>query len=273
MYPYLVRLGTLSIHTYGVLMVAGFLAAMGLTARAARQWPTSRALRPGEVAEWGSAAMLASILGGRLWYVAQYWDVFRRQVWEIPAIWHGGLVWYGGFLGGVLGTVVYAQLRGRSFAEILDQVIPFGVLGHAIGRVGCFFNGCCYGEPTTAWFGVVFPQFPEESRVPTQLIEAAGLVVLALLLRCLQTPARLARSGRVFAVYVFGYAVLRFVVEFTRGDQVIYWGPLTVPQAVSLVSGSAAAVWLVLEWAQHRSQLRVRPQSGEGVRPQSGRGV
>ena len=256
MYPYLARIGSVTIHTYGVVLVAAFLVAIWLTGRALRDWPSHlAALSPGMAGEWGSLTMLGGLVGGRAWYVLQHWDVFVRQPMEIPAVWHGGLVWYGGFLGGVLATWACVRHRRLPLLRVLDQVVPFVALGHGIGRIGCLLNGCCFGEPTNAWFGMVFPLEPEVIRMPTQAFEALALVALYALLRTLQRPAVLSRPGTLFGIYLIGYALVRFLLEFLRGDQTASWGPWTIPQLVSLPVGVVGLLLVVVQWGRHGAQL------------------
>lgn len=184
--------------------------------------------------DWAVWAVMGGILGGRLLYVVLNWEMYRLEPSEIVALWHGGLIWYGGLAGGVLGTAIYLRTHHHPFLRGMDQVIPFIPLGHAIGRIGCFLNGCCYGKPTTAWFGVQFPGHPGPV-VPTQLIESAGLVVLFAILWTLQTPARLRRPGMLFGCYLIGYAMIRGIVEFWRADQPLVWSGVTLHQLISAV--------------------------------------
>jgi len=127
-------------------------------------------------------------------------------------------------------------------------VIPFATLGHAIGRLGCFTNGCCFGVPTSAWWGVQFPG--QASRVvPTQLLEAAALGALFLILRALQTPERLRRPGTLFGSYLIGYAVIRWNVERWRAHQPIVGLGWTLHQWISV--GLFGVGWWLL--ARRRS--------------------
>ena len=255
MQPYLLRIGSLYIHTYGVVLVIAFLAAIWFAGRAVRTWPPPLVvLSPSEVAEWASVTMIGGLIGGRLFYVLQHWEVFIRHPLEIPAIWLGGLIWYGGFLGGVVATWTYARIKGRSLVRLIDQVIPFVAMGHAIGRMGCFLNGCCYGKPTSAWFGLVFPQQPDVALVPTQLFEAAALLGIYSVLRMLQSPRILSRPGTLFGVYLIAYAVARFFLEFFRANQPIVWDLWTIPQVVS-IPVAVAGMWFLLQYRKHGSNV------------------
>jgi phosphatidylglycerol:prolipoprotein diacylglycerol transferase len=234
MFPIIFNMGPLTIHTYGVALAVAFLVVVKLARHAAERLPRNVApLRGTALVDWAVWTALGGILGGRLLYVVLNWDVYAVRPWEIIALWHGGLVWYGGLLGGLLATGLYLKSRGHEFLQGVDQVIPFIAFGHAIGRIGCFTNGCCLGVPTAAWFGVSFPGQPQPV-VPTQLLESAGLVALYLILRALQTPGMLQRPGRLFGAYLIGYAMIRWTIEFWRADQPIVWAGLTLHQAISL---------------------------------------
>ena len=233
MYPELCRLGPLAIHTYGVALAAAFLLTLTLARQALRH--DLKGLVPMDepaLADWAVWAMSGGILGGRAFYVALNWDVYAAHPLEIFALWHGGLVWYGGLAGGVIATWGYLTRRGLGFRRGVDQVIPCVVLGHAVGRLGCFANGCCAGIPTRAWWGVQFPGTVERV-VPTQVLESASLVVLFLVLRALQRPAVLRAPGRLFGIYLVGYGLIRWTVECWRANERL-WGGWTLYQFLSV---------------------------------------
>jgi phosphatidylglycerol:prolipoprotein diacylglycerol transferase len=245
MHPILFPIGPFTVYTYGVMLVIAFTVATWLAARAARRLPpTQVAINAQQLVDFASVSLLGGIIGGRLVYVLLHWDAFLQSPQDIVAIWHGGLVWYGGFLGGVLAGWCYVRATRLHFFSVMDQVIPFVALGHAIGRVGCFLNGCCYGKVTEAWCGVVFPGQPLPV-LPTQLIEAGGLFVLfSGLCQAAAHPWVLSRPGRLSGVYLISYAGLRFAIEFWRGDQAVLGAGLTLQQLVSMVM-LLVGLWLV----------------------------
>lgn len=244
MRPILLKLGPVTVYAYGVMLVLAFLLSVWWARRAARRLPPEcLAIAPAQMIDFASLSLLGGIVGGRLLYILLNWAFFVQAPQELLAIWHGGLVWYGGFLGGVAAGAWYARANQLVFLRVLDQFIPFLAFGHAIGRLGCFLNGCCYGEPTASWCGVRFPGHPVPV-VPTQLLESAGLLLLAALLRALQRPPVLRRAGRLFGIYLVGYAALRLAVEFVRGDQAVVWAGLTLAQLISLAAFAVGA-WLV----------------------------
>jgi len=234
MHPILFTLGPITIYTYGVALALAFAVSMMLTTCASRaRLKGIVLLDEAALLDWGCWVMAGGVLGGRLWYVLLNWEAYRAQPLEVVALWHGGLVWYGGLAGGLLAQALFVARRKLSFLRVTDQVIPAVALGHAMGRLGCFANGCCYGLPTAAWWGVRFPGHPT-AVVPTQLLESLGLVALAVTLWMAQRPATLARPGRVFGLYLVGYGLLRAVIENWRGDQPAIWSGLTLAQLISL---------------------------------------
>src|SRR4029077_2882507 len=124
-------------------------------------------------------------------------------------------VWYGGLFGAIFFGMLYARWRKWPILVLCDFFAPVAALAHGIGRIGCFFNGCCYGLRTDSIFGVRFPGEPY-ANLPTQLYEAAGLFFISGFLFYFSSKPR--RTGRVFLVYILFYAVLRFFLEFLRGD-------------------------------------------------------
>ena len=234
MHPILIHLGPLTLTAYGAAMSLAFLVAVGLARHDTRHRLRGHApLSEAEVADWAIWAVVGGIVGGRFFYVVLNWETYALAPGEIVAVWHGGLIWYGGFLGGVAGTALYLRRRGAVFLRGADQVIPFIAIGHAIGRLGCFANGCCAGKPTSAWFGVVFPG-ETQPVAPTQLFEAAGLLILFVLLRYLQTPSNLRRPGTVLGAYLIGYGLLRWGVEWWRANQPLVWHGWTLSQLISV---------------------------------------
>lgn len=234
MHPILFTVGPITVYTYGVLLALAFFFSLALAVHASRT--DLKGLVPLDGAallDWGSWVMAGGVVGGRLLYVLLNWEVYWTAPLEIAALWHGGLVWYGGLAGGAAAQALFAARRGVSFLRLTDQIIPVVALGHAIGRLGCFANGCCYGLPTTAWWGVTFPGHPSPV-VPTQLIESVGLSALFLILRMLQQPAVLQQPGKLFGFYLLGYGCLRWTIEWWRGDQPRLWLGMTLAQLVSL---------------------------------------
>lgn len=263
MWPELCRVGPVTLHTYGAMMALAFVLAIALARRAARSAargtssparivPAQSAARQARqrlpmdgaaVTDWAVWAMCGGIVGGRLLYVLLNAREYLAHPLEIVALWHGGLIWYGGLAGGAAATWWWLRRRGSGFLPVADQLIPFVALGHAVGRIGCFANGCCGGVPTTAWWGVTFPASTEPV-VPTQLLESAALALLYVLLRALQRPAMLQAPGRIFGAYLTGYGLIRWVVEGWRTNEQVWFG-WTLSQILSVALITAGLMLLL----------------------------
>ncbi|HRR06318.1 MAG TPA: prolipoprotein diacylglyceryl transferase [Victivallales bacterium] len=167
--------------------------------------------------------VLSGIIGARVFYVVQFWDNFRGKFLEIFKVYHGGLVFYGGFLFAILAIYIFSRRNKLDFLRVLDLCAPALPLGHFFGRIGCFLNGCCFGKRTDSIFGVVFPKGSDpyyfygcEVKIhPTQLYEAFGLIIIFFIFLKLFPKLK---KGQPSSLYVILYALLRFSVEIFRGD-------------------------------------------------------
>ena len=210
MHPELVRFHYLGIerpiYSYGALIVVGV--AVGIAVAVWRA-PRFGVARFDELAV-GLFGVVGGLVGAALLFDLVQW----RAIAADPALlFHPGLVFYGGLAGGALAALWYCRAWRVPLRDAADAGAPGLALGHAVGRIGCLMGGCCYGR-------VVDPRFPLAVyldgawRHPVQLYEAAGLVVIAIVTAML----RRRRAGEVFVSYVAAYALLRFVVEHWRGD-------------------------------------------------------
>ncbi len=200
------------------------------------------------------AAIVCGVIGAKLLYfiVTYSWDEFWASVHAngISFVLDGGLVFYGGLIGGVLGAFLGAAVTRCRLSEYSDAVVPTLPLAHAIGRIGCFCSGCCYGKVTDSWIGMKFPSsvtgLPADVAViPTQLIES-GLNLLLFIALLLFTRKR-RRGFTTLYVYLIAYGVERFLLEFLRGDEIrgIFW-IFSTSQWISLALAGAAAAALII---------------------------
>jgi phosphatidylglycerol:prolipoprotein diacylglycerol transferase len=231
-HPILFRLGPLDIHTYGVLVAAGFLVGIAVAAHRAKD----EGLRREQTTDLGVWLIVTGMLGGKLFHVIFFWDEFITG-WRAEGIrsLREGFVFYGGFILASLAAVAYTRINRLPFWKFADVFAPALALGHAIGRLGCFFNGCCFGKACTLPWGVRFPapHFAHGYPVhPTQLYEAAGNLAIFIGLTAFYRHKRF--DGQIWWLYVLSYGVLRFVVEFFRGDYDIYYlGVFTIAHFIA----------------------------------------
>lgn len=227
MHPVLLRLGPLTLYSYGLAIALGFLLASWLAGRRAR----AVGVDPARVQRIALTGLLAGLAGGRAAYVLLNWQVYAANPLEILRLDHGGLIFYGGLAAGVLAGLLAIRAAKLPVPATLDLLMPPLVAAHAAGRVGCFLNGCCYGEPTALPWGVLFP--PDILyRHPTQLYETGALLLIFLILK--RAERRSPPAGTVLFLYGALYGSWRFLVEFLRGDNARVLFGLTVFQLVSL---------------------------------------
>jgi phosphatidylglycerol:prolipoprotein diacylglycerol transferase len=238
---------SLPLHSYGLMIALGFVAAIWLAQREARRQGQD-ADRVGDLAFW---VLVSALVGSRLYFIAVNWhDYFGDGAWvtfrgarlpRVLAVWEGGLVFYGGFMGAALTAWWYMRRHGMRFLPYADTLIPSVAIGHFFGRLGCFAAGCCWGAvshshlpwlakfPPASLAYQTFAGRADSSELiaadrlttmpvhPTQLYESFGELALFALLVIVVRP-RKRFHGQVFATWLMAYAVLRTVVELFRGD-------------------------------------------------------
>jgi len=173
--------------------------------------------------------VLSGIVGCRIFFVFLNLSYFQENPWEIWMIHRGGLAWQGGLILGGITAFIYMRAKNLPILKTFDLLAPYIALGHAIGRLGCFLNGCCYGREVS--WGIYFPVHDAHLH-PTQLYEAASLLLIFFLLKNYQKKT--VSIGHVFIAYLLLSSLQRFFVEFFRADHTSVWGTLSIFQLVSL---------------------------------------
>ena len=244
---------------YGLMLFFAFIGSMNLAARRARR----EKIDPEIVYDMALYVFLGGLIGARLFYVGQYWGIRVHSFWEIFEIWKGGIVFYGSILGGAISFFLYRMIRPFPLLPMLDVIAPALALGIAIGRIGCFLNGCCYGDPCSLPWAVQFPKHspPWEAEVarnlippdaehslwlhPTQLYSTIdGLIIMTLLLAYF--PIR-KRDGEVMGLLMLAYPITRFLIEHLRNDEGIFAAGMTISQLISLgIFALGVVYWVVI---------------------------
>jgi phosphatidylglycerol---prolipoprotein diacylglyceryl transferase len=233
------------IGSYGVMLTLALLVGSGIAVRSAQR----TGLDVGALIAALAGAVGAGFVGACLFSTLVLWPLVGSVS---AALAQPGLVFYGGLAAGGVGLFRCAQLFGLPPAETLDAMVPALPVAHAIGRIGCFLGGCCYGAPTHLPWGVHHVAWPsatttiaaDVARHPWPLYEALGLMGLAWLFGARRGFSGL--PGQRAAGYVAAYACMRFVLEPLRGDPVRgVWcgGLLSSAQLISLVLLLAGGVW------------------------------
>lgn len=231
MHPILFTIGHFTVFSWGTMLaIAVIVAVIGISLLAQHE-----GYDRDMVLDLVILSVLGGLLGARLSYIFVYeWEAFLRDPLSFFSISQGieGMIWYGAFLGGMIPFIVYLWKKKLSFWNVADMFSPYLALGYALVRIGCFLRGCCFGNITSSPLGVVFPYIDSFVRHPTQLYSSGINVVLFAILIWLY-PRR-SFSGQVFIVYLLGYGVYRFIIEFFRYS-IIYCGPFTLGQVYTLV--------------------------------------
>lgn len=221
---------------YGLLVAAGFLCACA-------NWNAldRRAGFPaGFGNEFGFVVMSTGLLGARLAHVLAEWPHYAERPADILRVTSGGMTYYGGFLLAFLCGTLLARIRRIPVLALADYGVPGLVLGHGIGRIGCFLNGCCYGHETTSFLGVMTAG---AARLPVPLFETGFNVALCAFLNWVYLTRR-RFPGQVLALYLLFYSAWRFCAEFLRDDDRVFVMGLSSAQWTSLALAAAGA-WLL----------------------------
>ncbi|MBI2095082.1 MAG: prolipoprotein diacylglyceryl transferase [Candidatus Omnitrophica bacterium] len=234
MHPVLFSRGPFTLYSYGFFLALALFLSLWIAEKRAAGHGVER----GVAGDLVFLLFLAGLAGARLFYVLQHAGDYRGGGWRVLDLREGGLVWYGGFLAAAATGIVYARLRRRPLLGLCDFFAPLAALAQAVGRIGCFFNGCCYGKNAAGGWGVVFPD-RTPARVPVQLYESVALFAVAIFLFRLSSGRR--RPGEILAAYLFLAGGSRFFLEFLRGDQTTV-ACLTIPQWTSLLFVAGAGV-------------------------------
>ena len=223
MLPILFHIGSLTIYSYGVLAAAGFLAGLWYAYRRAPRV----GLDPNKIWNLTIYGILIALGLSKIWLILSAWDYYSanpREIFSIATFQSAG-TFYGGLLGALIWTALYTYFQKMPLLAVLDLTAAPVALGHAIGRIGCFAAGCCYGKPTALIWGITFTNPIAEkisgtplnvSLHPTQLYESAAEFLNVGLLVWLGTTRRL--TGQIIGAYFILYGIERGTIEFFRGD-------------------------------------------------------
>jgi phosphatidylglycerol:prolipoprotein diacylglycerol transferase len=260
MRPTLWSIGELDFHAYNFMLCLAFLItvlrAVGENYKLEKPYPITPIV--------GLWIFVSALFGARLWHILQYGEL--SELYTAFFILQGGLVFYGGLLGGLTAGIVYMKWKKVPLLPMGDIAFPYVALGVAITRLGCFLNGCCWGAPTNLPWGITFPSAsavyrnfnwirnnPEDNILPniseamsclnvadhtygpvhpTQLYNVVGLALIFVFMRWVYKRPH--RPGTVMFLFPLLYGISRFTTEIFRGDSVQSVAGMTVSQTVSL---------------------------------------
>lgn len=231
MYNDILRIGPLSIHSYGLMIGIGVIVALVVAAKRAKK----RGLDTDFLYGLGFVTLVFGFIGAKLLYCIVEIEAFLNEPMQVLS--GSGFVLYGGIIGGILAAMVYCKYKKVNFFEYFDLAVPSVAIAQGFGRIGCFLAGCCYGSETDSCIGIMFHNSsiaPNGIKlIPTQLFSSAGNFFIAVVLLLYARTDR--KTGKVGALYLILYSMGRFIIEFFRNDYRGNVGVLSTSQFISLI--------------------------------------
>jgi phosphatidylglycerol:prolipoprotein diacylglycerol transferase len=256
MHPDLFSIGPLTIHTYGFFVAMGFAVALFVTTKIGK----AQGLGSPQIMDMGFIIILCAIVGSRLGYILLNPAYYVHHPLNFLKIWEGGLVFSGGLVLVVLVMSLYLKHYNLPYWKTADIWAPGVALGQAIGRIGCFMAGCCYGQPTDAKWCVVFthPKSLAPLNVclhPTQLYSSLAGFIIFVILMILTAKKRF--DGQVFIWLIILHSLARLFIERFRGDYrgLVPGTDMSVTQLTTLFLLIAAVVTLFVIKSKRKKSL------------------
>jgi len=269
MFPEIVRFGPIAIYSYGFMMMLAFFLGIMLAVKRARRV----GIQAGIIWDLSLWILFSSLIGSRGLYVLTHLDEFRGHWLDTinPVQANGrlgiaGMVLLGGVVLATIISIIFIRRRKLNLWRMADVIAPSLALGIALGRIGCFANGCCYGHATKSWLGVIFPpgspagwEFPGTPVLPTQLFESTWSFLLLAVLLFAERWKKF--DGFTFASFLIGYAVFRIWVDTVRvyepGEILFHLatGRITISQAISVGMIGFGGWLLVVQKSKLRKKL------------------
>lgn len=259
------------IYAYGFMLMVAFLVSIAVARWRARK----EGVDPSKVADVGIYLVCAGIVGARIFFVIQFFDDYKNNLFGIFKVYEGGLVYYGGLFTGALTLFVYVRKHRLPVLKLFDIVAPSIALGLGIGRIGCFLNGCCFGKlaPHIPW-AVRFPRTIDKAGMidgspaflhhyelglvrladshalpihPTQLYSFLADAVLFFLLNAFFKYRK--KNGEVLLLLGILYPIIRYSMELLRNDTPLFFSLFTIAQIISIsVFIISTTLFVVVRW-------------------------
>ncbi|HHY17431.1 MAG TPA: prolipoprotein diacylglyceryl transferase [Firmicutes bacterium] len=216
MHPVLFTIGGIEFYSYGLMIGIGYVLGVLVAVKRAE----AKGIDPDSLLGFFVLILVSGVTGGRLFHIAlNTWNypdlksVFRLQ--------DGGLSIHGVLFGGLLAAFAYSHFRKVNPARLLDVISPSVALGQAIGRIGCLLAGCCYGIPTNGNWGVL-TRYAPGLRHPYQIYES--IADFFLFMGLMRVSGRIKLDGGLVLLYISGYSMIRFFLEFFRAGETCFLG-------------------------------------------------
>lgn len=269
MYPY-IDLGIIQIPTYITL----FLVAYAIMVVWARKLGERYNYPKADILYIALYAGIGILIGAKFMYFVSklpkiipnfdvYIELWKNNPTEAMNYSFGGLVFYGGLIGAVVGAYIYCRQFKMPFTPLLDIFAPLIPFVHGVGRIGCFMAGCCYGKEYHGFGSVQFPAnevieaLDDVPRVPVQLIEAGLNFIIAIILYILLQKGKM-KAGQLMGIYIVYYTVVRYLMEMLRGDEVRgNVGGISTSQIISIILIPVGIVLVRGKWLERKLEKSV----------------
>ncbi len=237
MHPILIRVGSVTVHYYGLMYVIAVTVGFWLFTREARR--KSLSLSTDDKLNLFLWLIPLAVIGARLYYVALRWEYYSCHLLDMIKLWEGGLAIHGGVIAGIAVVYLFSRVKTVPFWSLTDALSPGLILGQAIGRIGNLMNGDAYGLPTNLPWGIRFPSqspagraFPGQATHPSMVYEM--VLDLAIFIFLWRVRNKGYRDGFSTAMYFILYSLARFLVSFSRGDS-LWLGPIRAAHVISVI--------------------------------------
>lgn len=266
------------VHSYGFMMAVGFF----VTLYVAKQKAKKEGIEPNIVGDLAIYVLGAGLIGARIFYVVQNIGEYKGNFLDVFKVYQGGLVYYGGLITAFVTLIVFAKIKKVNLFSLMDVAIMSAVLGLAFGRIGCFLNGCCYGDVVDSglFCAVKFPKTVDESGYvdgspvflhhyeqglvklsdssslpvhPTQIYAFCACILIFFILNALWKYRK--NRGEILLFFGIIYSLYRFCIEFVRDDNPALFDSLTISQNISIIIFFISLIFLV------RGRLKLRVKS------------
>ncbi len=247
MHPILFRIGNFTFYTYGVFVFLAFITVLWMAYKESKAFNLS----PSFIIDLGLVIIIGGLAGGKLAYFLINPQELLPSLLH-PGYWRGGFVFLGGLSSGFLSGFFFIRKKGEDIKRVSYFLTPYIPLGQAIGRLGCFFNGCCFGRPTSLPWGMVFPlsspagyHYGSLPLHPTQLYSCLFNLFLFLLLWKWRRKRKFLWS--LFPLYLAIYLTFRGIMEFLRGDVILLFPGITLLHLL-IIPGYILSFWWWRRW-------------------------
>jgi phosphatidylglycerol:prolipoprotein diacylglycerol transferase len=229
MYPILFSIGHITIYSYGIMFATAFVAGVYLAQKKA----VCSGIESKAIIDLGVYLLISALVGARFFYIIDNLEWYIKHPVEIVFS-RTGFVFYGGFIFAVITGIWYLRRNKLPVLKIADIFGPAVSIGEAIGRIGCFLHGCCYGRPTNLPWHVCFPEGSSAGNVavhPTQVYLSISNIIIFVILSTIKPKF----TGEICSLYLIFHALFRFVIEYWRGDSAPVFLRLTGAQLISML--------------------------------------